>query len=81
MYIIISLGDLVYNIITFWVYYIYHSIFFDNYYKLSIHAFLKTPFDARTAVNLLYQGWGKEDKSTLPENLESGFPFPWKFRM
>ena len=31
--------------------------------------------------NLLYQGWGKEDKSTLPENLESVFPFPWKFRM
>ena len=40
MYTIVSLGDLVYNsIIAFWVYYGYHSIFVDNYYKLSIHCF------------------------------------------
>ena len=65
MYTIVSLGDLVYNsIITFWVYYIYHSISFDNYYKLSIHAFLKTPFDARTAV-ILVPTWRQVEDAWL----------------
>ena len=40
IYTIVYLGDLVYNsIIAFWVYYVYHSIIVDNYYKLSIRRF------------------------------------------
>ena len=40
MYTMVYLGDLVYkSIIAIWVYYVYHSIVVDNYYKLSIQGF------------------------------------------